>query len=82
MNQTKIVRPEVQRHSSFEIGQLAGKGQCQPMKSGNLHSQRQILPLDIERTDLAVIGNAKDFRDLRSDTRGGAYRPGPGFWEA
>jgi hypothetical protein len=52
------------------------------MKSGNLHSQRQILPLDIGRTDLAVIGNAKNFRDLRPDTRGGAYRPGPGFCEA
>jgi hypothetical protein len=72
MNQTKIVRPEVQCHSGFQIGQLAREGQGEAVKSSNLHSQRQILSLHVGRANLAVVGNAKDFRDLRSDTRGGA----------
>lgn len=65
MNQTEVVGPKVQGHGSLQIGQFAREGQGEAVKSSNLHSQRQILPLDIGRTDFAVIRYAQDFRDLR-----------------
>lgn len=65
MNQTEVICPEVQGDSGFQVDQLAGEGQGEPVKSSNLHSQRQILPLDIGRTDLAVIRNPNDICDFR-----------------
>lgn len=50
MNQTEVVAPEVQRNSSFQIGQFPREGQGETVKSSNLHSQRQILPFDVGRT--------------------------------
>ena len=66
MNQAKIIRPEVQRNGSFQVSQLAREGQRQPMKTCHFHSERQILSFDIGCTNLAVIGDAKNFSDLRS----------------
>ena len=66
MNQTEVIAPEVQRDSSFQIGQLTREGQGETVKSSNLHSQRQILPFDVGRTDLAVIRDAQHFCDLGS----------------
>ena len=36
------------------------------MKSSNLHSQRQILPLDVGRADFAVVGDTEHFGDHSS----------------
>ena len=66
MNQAEVIGPEVQGNSRFQIGQFAGEGQGEPVKSSNLHSERQILPLHIRRTNLAVVGDTDHFRDLRS----------------
>jgi len=66
MNQAEVIAPEIERHSGFQIGQLAGEGQGEPVKSRNFHSQRQILSFDVGRTDFAVIGDSQHFRDLRS----------------
>lgn len=66
MNQAEIIGPEVQSHSSFQIGQLARESQRQPVKSSNLHAKCQILPFNVGRTDLAVIGNTKNLGDLCS----------------
>ena len=77
MNQAEVIRPEVQSHGSFQVRQFARESQCEPVKSSNLHSQRQILSFDIGRTNLAVIGDAQHFRNLRSRhaRRGIAARP-------
>src|SRR6185436_17349865 len=66
MNQAEVVRPEVEGHGSLQIGQLAREGQSEPVKSSNLHPQRQILPLHIGRTNLAVVWDPEDFCNLRA----------------
>lgn len=63
MNQTEVIAPEVERDSSFQIGQLTGEGQGETVKSSNLHPQRQILTLHIGRTDLAVIRDTENLGD-------------------
>lgn len=59
MNQTEVIRPEIERYSGFQVRQLARKGQGEPVKSSNLHPQRQILPFDVGRTHLAVVRDAQ-----------------------
>lgn len=66
MNQVEIIGPKIQGNCSFEIGQFLGEGQGKPVKSSNLHSERQILAFDVRSANLAVIRNAKDFGNFRS----------------
>jgi hypothetical protein len=79
MNQYEIVGPEIQRYSGFQVCQFAQEGEREPMKPRNFHSEGQILPLYIRRANLAEIGNAEDSVISVPETRGGAYRPAPGF---
>lgn len=66
MNQTEVIGPEIERHGSLQIGQLAGECQGETVESSNLHPKRQILPFNVGRTDLAVIRDAQNLGDLRS----------------
>lgn len=55
MNQAEVTGPEVKGDSGLQVHQLFREGQGKPMKSSNLHSERQILAFHVGRTDFTVI---------------------------
>jgi hypothetical protein len=71
MNSAKIVVHVMERNRVLQILQFLRECVCEPGKSAHRHSQRQILPFNVARGNVIVIGSAADnrFASAHADCR-------------
>ena len=65
MDANEVVIGEIQGKSRIVVLPLFAESVGQPGESANLHSHRQVLTLDMRRSNLARVGLPDDWDNLR-----------------